>query len=68
MKLKYCFLRERTVGNPTNCALFLREAKSKGAMSTDSVYGCSAKKRGVGRKTAPNSSNKVSIRLQEFPH
>ena len=36
---------------------------------------CSAKKRGVGtafpqqmtRNTAPNSSNKVSIRLQEFP-
>jgi len=38
--------------------------------------GCSAQKRDVEttfphqikRKTAPNSSNKVSIRLQEFPH
>jgi len=38
--------------------------------------GCSAKTSGVGtafphqikRETAPNSSNKVSIRLQEFPH
>jgi len=40
------------------------------------TQGCSARRRGVGtpvphqmkRKTAPNNSNKVSIRLQEFPH
>jgi len=40
------------------------------------IQGCSTTKRGVGtpfphhikRKTAPNSSNEVSIRLQEFPH